>query len=148
PPPAAESSSPDTQLASALGSGAAHAELALTASTFTSPATQPPRQQTLVWVRIGQPDAHPETAAVLFEVIDDKDARIAGTRATVQAAAHDPLDYPARLALPPGRYVLRLAARDADGRLGTIEHPFDARLAASGPPAVGSLLLLDAGGVA
>jgi VWFA-related protein len=132
------------QLAAALGSGEARGDLALAAATFTSPDAEAPGQRTTLWVRVGQADVRPDTSSLLFEVLNEKNVRVASSQQNLQAKPGEPLDFVAKMPLPPGRYVLRLAARDGGGRLGTVEHPFEARLPAAGPPAVGSLLLLDA----
>jgi VWFA-related protein len=52
----------------------------------------------------------------------------------------------ARGDLSPGAYVLRLAARTADGQLGTVEHPVHAALDPFGSILVGDLLLTPGAG--
>jgi VWFA-related protein len=132
------------ELGNALASGGTHNELRLVASTFTSPDPAAPGQHTTLWVRVAQPDAHLPSATLLFEVLNEKNVRVATSQQTLQAKPGEPLDYVAKMALPSGRYVLRLAARDPDGRLGTVEHPFEARLASAGSLSAGNLMLLDA----
>jgi len=50
--------------------------------------------------------------------------------------------YLAALTLPPGDYHLRLAARDADGRLGSVDHAFSVTLAEGDGVMMGDLVLL------
>jgi VWFA-related protein len=132
------------EVANALSSGGAHNALPLVASTLTSPDPEAPGQHTTLWVRIGQADVHPPSATLIFEVLNEKNVRVATSQQTLQAKPGESLDYVAKMALPPGRYVVRLAARDPDGRLGTVEHPFEARLATAGSLSAGNLMLLDA----
>jgi len=70
--------------------------------------------------------------------------RTEGVSATAEGPG-DRHDYLASFALPPGGYTLRFAAVDAEGRRGSVEHAFDARLAMAGPLRVGDLMLADGG---
>ena len=45
--------------------------------------------------------------------------------------------------IAPGTYMLKLAVIDDQGRRGTVEHRFDARLRTGGPFRFGSLMLMD-----
>ena len=53
--------------------------------------------------------------------------------------------YVATLALPPGDYHLRLAATDAEGRVGSVDHPFSAALAQGDGVMMADLVLLHPG---
>lgn len=143
-PPAAPPATVQAETAAALATGATRSDLPLAVATFTSPDLQPLGQRTTLWLRIGGGQDRPASSTVRFEVLNEKNVRVATSSPLVQAPAGTPLDFVARMPLPPGRYVLRLAARDPSGRMGTIEHRFEARIASSGALSVGTLLVLDA----
>jgi VWFA-related protein len=95
----------------------------------------------LLGAEIGRSGEAPTGARTAFEVFDADGRRVAHTETPIQAAAM-PLRYTTALRLSPGRYRLKFAARDATGRIGSVEHPFDAgEAAASLDFSVSSLLL-------
>ena len=56
-----------------------------------------------------------------------------------------PLQAIGLVSVPPGRYTLRLAVIDQDGRRGSVDHPFEAAIGSVGPVDVGDLLLFPDG---
>lgn len=66
-------------------------------------------------------------------LISDADGRIvATTTREVDIDAKGGAAFFATLGLPPGRYDVRVAARDNDGRMGTVVHPLDTDAAKQG----------------
>ena len=77
-----------------------------------------------------------------YEVLDGDGRRYGETE---EVDAITPL-YTVALKLKPGRYRLKVAAKDADGRIGSVEHPFEVTPAPADAVHVGGLMLFrDAG---
>jgi VWFA-related protein len=143
-PPAATAGDTQAALAALIGSGELRNELSVQITTFTMPQIQAPGQKTTLWAHI----KGAQSAAVRLEVFNEQDVRVvAGTKAieaaSVGAAQAGELDYMMAMALPPGRYVARLATQEAAGRAGSVEHPFEARVSGTNDLRVGSMMLLD-----
>jgi hypothetical protein len=82
---------------------------------------------------------------IAYEVTD-VDGRRYGDTEEVDAVT--PL-YTVAMRLKPGRYRVKVAAKDADGRLGSVEHPFEVTAApAEGLHVGGALLFRDTGDAA
>jgi hypothetical protein len=82
---------------------------------------------------------------IAYEVTD-VDGRRYGDTEEVDAVS--PL-YTVAMRLRPGRYRVKVAAKDADGRLGSVEHPFEVTAApADGLHVGGALLFREAGDAA
>jgi hypothetical protein len=82
---------------------------------------------------------------IAYEVTDVDGRRYGDTE---EADAVTPL-YTVAMRLRPGRYRVKVAAKDADGRLGSVEHPFEVTAApAEGLHVGGALLFREAGDAA
>ena len=62
---------------------------------------------------------------------------------TLDSASPGEARYLGAAVVPPGIYNLKFAALDEQGRLGSVEHRFDARLRTGGPFRYGDLMLAD-----
>jgi hypothetical protein len=62
---------------------------------------------------------------------------------TLDSASPGATRYLGAAILPPGIYNLKFAALDEQGRIGSVEHRFDARLRTGGPFRYGDLMLAD-----
>lgn len=86
--------------------------------------------------------AEPEDSTVRFTaatavLLDTAGARVSEDAAGPGVLAVTPLVF--RLLAPPGHYLLRVAAVDAEGRLGTADYPIDGSLISAGPLRLSSL---------
>jgi VWFA-related protein len=83
-------------------------------------------------------------AALGWEVTDERGKVVADAfepnLATVPLSA-DRVLYAGAVLVAPGRYQLKLAAIDADGRRGSVEHAFDAKAWEPGPIRISDVLL-------
>ncbi len=79
---------------------------------------------------------------IAYEVFDQEGRRYG---ATEEVDAVTPL-YTVALRLRPGRYRVKVAAKDADGRLGSVEHPFEVTAAPAEGLHIGGALLFRDGG--
>lgn len=124
-------------------------ELPVRAATYAYRGAESPRMQILTAVEVGAPrgDGSPLTLAYLL-----RDP--AGTAAWTETLPVTPRPAPGpdgpvlELSLPipveaPGRYELRVAVIDAQGRRGSVEHPVRLERAPPAPVAAGDLLLAD-----
>jgi VWFA-related protein len=149
---------PRQTLGMLLASGDIRSELPVQISAFTNPQLSSPGQKTTLWIHLGTGTGTGtragavSPATVRFEVFNEQNVRVVSDSKTIDAPASSGapatgasagLDHMAALALPAGRYVARVAAQDATGKIGTAEHLFDARLAGTSDLQAGSLMLLD-----
>ena len=81
---------------------------------------------------------------IAYEVFDHEGRRYGDTE---EVDAVTPL-YTVALRLRPGRYRVKVAAKDADGRLGSVEHPFEVTPAPADGLHIGGALLFRDGGEA
>lgn len=133
---------PEERLTDALTTGSSIAELPLDVAAMLHPAPgAPDRVELLAHLRVGSPARGPVTLA--YAVVAAGGATpVSSGRVAVQAAAADgSWQLLAPVALPPGQYVLRVAAFDADGRLAASQVPVAAGLATFGPLRAGDILL-------
>lgn len=85
-----------------------------------------------------QPDVELKDAVVAL-VSEDGDLR---AQWTAQPRELKGRPFAAALNAPPGRYRMRIAATDVQGRIGTVDVPVDLTLRSAGPVSLGSLMLL------
>ncbi|HTV00824.1 MAG TPA: VWA domain-containing protein, partial [Luteitalea sp.] len=142
--PASDAVGDDPTLARLIDVGDVRSDLPMQVSTFTSPRADTVGQRTTAWAHIGAATA----TTIRMAIFDARNIRVADVTEQVTptgggAPAQGGIDHIVSAGLPAGRYVLRVAARDAEGRAGNVEHAFDARLAGTSELRVGSLLLLD-----
>jgi len=112
--------------------------LRVTAKSFKDPASD--KVKLVVTAAIGGPAAVPSVRTVGFLITDD--------RGEVQAFSLDTspgtgTPYMSAALINPGTYTLKLAVLDEQGRRGSVEHRFDARLRVGGPFRYGDFILLE-----
>jgi len=94
----------------------------------------------IVAAAFGRPADMPPVRALGFWVTDDRGEVQAFTLDTSPGSTSP---YVGAALLSPGTYTLKLAAIDDQGRRGSVEHRFEARLRAGGPFRFGDLMLAD-----
>jgi VWFA-related protein len=142
PTPAARARTPEERLSDALATGASIADLPLEVAALLRPASGTPDRLELVsHLRVAGPARGPVTMAYAV-VAAGGTTPVSSGRVAVQAADGDGswrLLTP--IALPPGQYVLRVAALDAAGQLASSQVPVAAGLASFGPLRAGDVML-------
>jgi VWFA-related protein len=146
PAPDAPAAPASTDVAQTLGrllaTGEIRSDLPLQLATFTMPQLAAPGQRTTLWLHLNGP----APANVRVEVFNDKNVRVVAADKVIDltsTSTDGALDFLTSAALPAGRYVARVAAQDGTGKVGSAEHPFDARLGGAADLRVGNLMLLD-----
>ena len=112
--------------------------LSVTARSFKDPASE--KVKLLVVAAAGGPAEVPAVRTVGFLVTDDRGEVQAFTLDTSPRSAKP---YMGAALVNPGTYTLKLAVIDDQGRRGSVEHRFDARLQVGGPFRFGDLMLVD-----
>ncbi len=147
--PTAVDASPDETLATVLRSGQTMRDLPLRVGTHVMRDLASEHVRVIVRADIGRDVAVPANVRVGLAVFD---AAGQPTGATSSLRSFDPTPgpdgtwpYQEVLTLRPGRYTLRLAARDADGRVGSVVHGFDATLHAGARATMSDVLVADPG---
>jgi VWFA-related protein len=140
PPAAAGLPSDDDIIKSVLAQPLLADEIALKVTTrsFKDPASE--KLKLVVAVDIGRPAEVSPVRALGFLVADDRGEVQAFSLDTSPSAA---TPYVGAALVSPGVYTLKLAAIDEQGRRGSVEHRFDARLRVGGPFRFGDLMLAD-----
>jgi VWFA-related protein len=119
--------------------------LPLRVATFSLRDPDPARIQLLIHAEVGE-DYASGRAVQLGYVIVDPDGRVVenqtgGARLPpVMDGVPSPLQFKAGASLPAGDYTLKLAVAEGD-RVGSIEHPIDARLVPAGPVTLSELMV-------
>jgi VWFA-related protein len=127
--------------------GATDLPVSLTTYVLPEPGTQ--TQVRLLVVAEIDPLGAQEAPTTVGYVIRDANGRNAGggvEQLALKASPADPhhrLQYLAAAVVPPGRYIIRVAAVDAALAAGSVEHPFEARLTTAGPLALGDVVVFD-----
>jgi VWFA-related protein len=112
--------------------------LKVTTRSFKDPSSE--KIKLIVAASIGRPADLPQTRALGFMVTDDR-GEIQSL--TVDTSPGSSREYMGAAIISPGTYTLKLAAIDEQGRRGSVEHRFDARLRVGGPFRFGDLTLAD-----
>ncbi|HEX6211212.1 MAG TPA: hypothetical protein VF136_10575, partial [Methylomirabilota bacterium] len=139
----------ERQVAELLRSPIIATELPLKVATHNLRDPGDSNVRVVVSSEIGRSFTNPVRAAVGY-VVTGADGAVAATsyqdRTLVpQEPGGAPLQAVGMLSVPPGRYVLRLAVVDQDGRTGSVEHHFEAAVDAVGAMEVADLLLFAGG---
>lgn len=119
--------------ATALSSPLLTSALPLRVGSFSLQGPEQGRVQLLIHVDIGTDYAASKAISIAY-MIADSNGRIVDSQANdarlqpVMTGVPSPLQYTAGASLPPGDYVLKLAASDGE-RAGSVEHPIHAALA-------------------
>jgi VWFA-related protein len=141
--------SPTERLSGILRQPLLATELPVKVATYNLRSPGSPTVKVVVTSEFGRNATGPQAASVGYVVLTDK-GRVAASAAStneatpVRAHGPGPLQATTVLDVPPGKYVLRLAVVDADGRAGSVEHPLEAGLTASGGLEIADLLLAPA----
>ena len=112
--------------------------LRVTTRSFKDPASE--KIKLIVAASIGRPGDVTQARALGFWVTDDRGEVQALTLDTSPGSSGS---YLGAALVNPGTYTLKLAAIDQQGRRGSVEHRFDARLRVGGPFRFGDLMLAD-----
>jgi VWFA-related protein len=145
--PALADVSPEEDLAAVLRSGQILRELPLRVSTQVMRDPRNDLLRVIVRADIGRDVAAPGHLRVGLALFDDA-GQPAGSASNLRpyeptAAPDAAWPYQEILTVRPGAYTLRLAAKDADGRVGSVVHRFDAALEAGQGLRLSDLLLAD-----
>ncbi len=119
-------------------------ELPLKVATYTLPERGGASARILIGAEIGRSGAAPRTAAVGFVLADETGGVVKSGFEPPTGADRDataPLPFHASVSVPPGRYLLKLAAVDDRGRAGTVVHPARAALTYAGSLELSDLIL-------
>ncbi len=132
-------------LASTLRSPQLALELPLRVATYSVRDAASGKILVIVSTEIGRGGTSPAGLAVGFALVDAKGKVAASSYQRMAddaaASADGPVSYLGRASVEPGRYILKLAAIDARGRRGSVEHPVRALLTTIGPIEVGDLVV-------
>jgi VWFA-related protein len=120
-------------------------ELPLRVTAYSSRDAASGKVRVLVSAEVGKGGTPPAGLAVGFALVDDK-GKVVGSSYQrvgddVVATTDGPVSYLGSTSVDPGRYVLKLAAIDARGRRGSVEHPVRATLTTIGPFEVSDLVV-------
>ena len=139
---------PDEAVAAALQPGrlARDLPMRLTAQTLRDPESG--QMRVILSANIGRGVAGPAELRVGYAFTDGTGRRLGTSIDRVQlqprgAGAEASWSYVNSVILRPGRYAVRLAAASADGRVGSVEYPLDARLRPGEGAALSDVLILD-----
>ena len=143
---AARPMTPEEQVASVLRAPMAAAGLTLRVATYSLRAPTAGKVRVLVATDIGRDESGPLDATIGYSVLSPsgKAVTTAFDSATAQLLDRDsrgPVHSTIAIDLLPGRYRLKLAVVDKNGRRGSVDHSFEASLSGSGGLEVGDLLL-------
>ena len=146
---AEEPLSPEQQLAGILRQPMLATELPVKVATYNMRTPGTETVKVAVTTEFGTASAATEEAALAYVVLTDKGKVASASFKTYKATAvrptgPGPLQATTVLEVPPGTYVLRLAVLDSTGRIGSVEHPLEAAIAAAGGIEIADLLLAPA----
>lgn len=133
-------------LSGALNEPLPIAGLPLRIATYVVP-DKPAAFKVLLDAEIGNAGSAAVPTQVMFEVIDAQRRRVGEgeeTLGSTSGAQSTPLRFTTAVALPAGRYRVKLAAKEKDGRLGSVEHHFIIEPPDARDLTVGSLMLFRA----
>jgi VWFA-related protein len=143
---ASASGKPEAVLAAALRSRDLYVDLPVKVATYAL--REPPSEKTKIVVaaELGDRSAPPPGVSVAFLLSDGAGRVVAtGFQPPSETAPDHPALFLGSAQLAPGLYRLRLAALDANGRIGSVEHPVSANVAAAGGLEIGDLILAPSG---
>lgn len=138
----------EDRLARTLRSPFAATDLPLRLATYAYQDSQSSKVRVLVATEIGKTTKDPEQITIGWSLVDDS-GRVAASGVqqptlTPVDGLHGPLlEYAGMFSVDPGTYTLKLAAVDAQGRRGSLEHPLQAWQMTGVPFAVSDLMLAD-----
>lgn len=115
-------------------------KLPMRVTTYTYQETRGSRLRTYVCATLDTVANDTVPATLGYVITNDKGRVVANAMEQVSAT-----QYVASVLLEPGAYRLKIAALDAEGRQGSVEHRFSAAVASAGPLRIGDLMLAEAG---
>jgi VWFA-related protein len=125
PPAAAATADPEVALREALKGGPPRTALGLRATTYVLHGTGAPRDiRVVVTGDIARAAAGKATVVAALYHLDGRP--VTARETTVEVPAADRAGLSISLDAPPGSYAFRLAVRDAEGRVGSLERIVDA----------------------
>lgn len=139
---------PEDRLVRTLRSPFAATDLPLRLATYAYLDPQSSKVRVLMATEIDRTTKDPEPVTIAYTLTDDN-GRVAArgiqrpTLTPVDGLRGPVLEYAGTFTVDPGTYLLKLAAIDAQGRRGSLEHPVQAWQLSGMPFAVGDLLLAD-----
>jgi VWFA-related protein len=136
---------PREVLAGMMRSALPAVELPLRVTTYASRDAGTGKVRVVVSAEVGRGATAAAGLGVGFALVDEKGRVAASSFQRVDEEAtgggDGPVAYLGSAAVDPGRYTLKLAAVDARGRRGSVEHPVKAALTTLGPLEVSDLLV-------
>ena len=147
-PEAVESSTDQQALGRALGAPTARTDLPIRLSTYAFQGEPPSKVRLVVSAEIGGDHIGAADIGVAFALLDSRGRVVESglQRTTLMpavAGAPGPLRYQGALSADPGDYTLKVAAIDAEGRIGTVERAVQARLPGAGALRAGDLVVAE-----
>jgi VWFA-related protein len=145
-PPQTERQADGEILGGALGSPLVMSEVPINVSTYNFSDATSSKIRLVIAAEIGREHAVAEEEGLAFALFDAQGRVVDSGMQRVTLVPRDgatpsPLVYNGALTVEPGTYVLKLAVVDAEGRVGTVEHPVRAGLAGDGPIRLGDLVI-------
>jgi tetratricopeptide (TPR) repeat protein len=118
-------------------------EVPVRVATYSLPDVAGETIRILITAGFGVPNEEAPVTAVAYRVSDPDGKLISGRADAVPVGAGTDQRYLGTVVVDPGVYTLKLAAVDADGRVGSVEHQFKANLNSTGSLRYGDLVLID-----
>ena len=143
---AAKPMTAEEQVASVLRAPMAATSLPLRVATYTMRAPTAGKVRVLVATDIGRSENGPLETTIGYNVMTPSGKSIANafdstTAQLIDKDASGPVHSTIAIDLVPGKYRLKLAVLDKNGRKGSVDHTFEASLSGSGGLEAGDLLL-------
>lgn len=147
---ASKTVTPEQSVTRLLGGQSIHRDVPIRLGTQTIRDTTGDTLRVIITAEVGQGLAAPEPMAVGY-VITDVQGKVAGNsveQVTLNPAnaGPGPVFYMGAAVLPTGNFRVRFAAVDKNGRQGTVEHAFEARLKSGQNMLLSDLMVLQRAG--
>jgi VWFA-related protein len=143
---AAKPMTPEEQVASVLRAPMAATGLPLRVATYCLRAPTTGKVRVLVATDIGRAESSPLDATIGYVVMSPSGKAVINafdstTAQLIDQGSSGPVHSTIAIDLLPGKYRLKLAVVDKNGRKGSVDHTFEASLSGAGGLEVGDLLL-------
>src|SRR5262249_47031556 len=132
-----------TAILNALRSPLLQTGLPIRASSYTLLDPDRSKVRVVVTAEIGEGFAQPERLALGYELTDVSGNVVGGQASgtTLTPNREGRLQFRHEFSVVPGAYTFKLAATDASARMGSLDRPIDAALAAAGTLAISDLVV-------